>query len=112
MPSAHALSVFRCLTAPFVLPPPPHPEHTPVQVVREAYPDLTAQDKSSKYHDPKATADDPRWSMVDFKLVSQEMLMTGQLNGRGCCGRGGVVVGGGGGKGRVVYGTQPSARLV
>jgi predicted RNA-binding protein with PUA-like domain len=41
-----------------------------VQVVREAYPDLTAQDKSSKYHDPKASPGDPRWSMVDFKLVS------------------------------------------
>jgi predicted RNA-binding protein with PUA-like domain len=42
-----------------------------MQVVREAYPDLTAQDKSSKYFDTKATADDPRWSMVDFKLVRQ-----------------------------------------
>lgn len=40
-----------------------------LQVVREAYPDLTAQDKGSKYFDPKATPEDPRWSMVDFKLV-------------------------------------------
>lgn len=42
----------------------------PPQVVREAYPDLTAQVKSGKYYDPKATPEDPRWSMVDFKLVS------------------------------------------
>jgi hypothetical protein len=38
--------------------------------VREAYPDLTAQDKGSKYYDAKASPEDPRWSMVDFKLVS------------------------------------------
>lgn len=42
-----------------------------VEVVREAYPDLTAQDKGSKYFDPKATPEDPRWSMVDFKLVRE-----------------------------------------
>lgn len=40
-----------------------------MQVVREAYPDLTAQDKGSKYYDAKASPEDPRWSMVDFKLV-------------------------------------------
>lgn len=40
-----------------------------VEVVREAYPDPTAQDPRSPYHDPKATADDPIWSMVDVKLV-------------------------------------------
>jgi predicted RNA-binding protein with PUA-like domain len=55
---------------PHVFHPSPLTPRTPVQVVREAYPDLTAQDKSSKYHDPKATPEDPRWSMVDFKLVS------------------------------------------
>lgn len=38
-----------------------------VEVVREAYPDHTAQDPESKYHDPKASADDPRWVMVDVK---------------------------------------------
>ena len=38
------------------------------KVVREAYPDLTALDASSPYFDPKATAADPRWVMVDLKL--------------------------------------------
>jgi len=37
-------------------------------VVREAYPDLTALDSASPYYDPKATAEDPRWVMVDLKL--------------------------------------------
>jgi predicted RNA-binding protein with PUA-like domain len=40
-----------------------------VEVVREAYPDATAQDPRSDYHDPKATPDNPIWSMVDVKLV-------------------------------------------
>lgn len=35
------------------------------RVVRESYPDLYAQDKKSKYYDPRATADNPRWFMVD-----------------------------------------------
>jgi len=39
-----------------------------VQVVREAYPDHTALDPDSNYYDPKSTADDPRWIMVDIKL--------------------------------------------
>jgi predicted RNA-binding protein with PUA-like domain len=40
-----------------------------VEVVREVYPDATAQDPRSDYHDPKATPDNPIWSMVDVKLV-------------------------------------------
>jgi len=36
-----------------------------VKVSSEAYPDHTALDKKSKYHDPKATIDNPRWCMVD-----------------------------------------------
>jgi len=39
-----------------------------VEVVREAYPDHTALDKKGKYHDPKATKENPRWVMVDVKL--------------------------------------------
>ncbi len=35
---------------------------------REAYPDYTALDPESKYHDPKASADNPRWVMVDVKF--------------------------------------------
>jgi predicted RNA-binding protein with PUA-like domain len=40
-----------------------------VTVVREAYPDDTAWNPTSTYYDPKASADDPRWSMVDVKLL-------------------------------------------
>ena len=39
-----------------------------VEVVREAYPDFTALDPESHYHDPKCTGDDNRWSMVDVRL--------------------------------------------
>jgi len=39
------------------------------KVVREAYPDHTAWDPTSDYHDPKAGPDHPRWSMVDVQLV-------------------------------------------
>jgi len=39
-----------------------------VTVVREAYVDHTALDPQSRYFDPKATADNPRWCMVDIKL--------------------------------------------
>lgn len=39
-----------------------------VKVVREAYPDPTALDPASKYYDPKATPDNPRWVVVDVKL--------------------------------------------
>lgn len=38
------------------------------KVVKEAYPDHTAQDPESTYFDPKATADNPRWFMVDVKF--------------------------------------------
>jgi len=36
-----------------------------VKVVREAYPDFTARDRSSPYFDPKATEANPIWEMVD-----------------------------------------------
>jgi predicted RNA-binding protein with PUA-like domain len=39
------------------------------EVVREGYPDPTALDPASQYYDPKASADDPRWFMVDLRLV-------------------------------------------
>lgn len=41
------------------------------RVVREGYPDPTAQDPSNAYHDPKATPDDPRWYMVDIAFVAK-----------------------------------------
>jgi len=40
-----------------------------VEIVREAYPDASAWDPRSDYHDPKASPDNPIWSMVDVKLV-------------------------------------------
>jgi predicted RNA-binding protein with PUA-like domain len=39
------------------------------EVVREAYPDHTAFDPESKYHDPKSTPENPRWYMVDIRFV-------------------------------------------
>ena len=38
-------------------------------VVREAYPDPTAWDPKSTYHDPKASPENPIWSRIDVKLV-------------------------------------------
>ena len=40
-----------------------------MKVVRESYPDFTAQNPDSKYYDPKSTTDNPRWFMVDVKFV-------------------------------------------
>jgi predicted RNA-binding protein with PUA-like domain len=39
------------------------------RIVREAYPDHHARDPASHYHDPKATADNPIWLMVDLEPV-------------------------------------------
>jgi predicted RNA-binding protein with PUA-like domain len=36
---------------------------------REAYPDPTQFERRSKYHDPAARPDNPRWLMVDVKFV-------------------------------------------
>lgn len=36
-----------------------------MRVSRAAYPDHTAQDAGSDYHDPKATPENPRWYMVN-----------------------------------------------
>ena len=38
------------------------------KVVKEAYVDHTAFDKSDKHFDPKSNKDKPRWFMVDIKL--------------------------------------------
>lgn len=40
-----------------------------VAIASKPYPDLTQFDKKSKYYDPKSTVDNPRWYMVDVKLV-------------------------------------------
>ncbi len=41
------------------------------RVAREAYPDHTAFDPTSKYFDPKSDPDDPRWLMVDVEFVEK-----------------------------------------
>ena len=40
-----------------------------VEVVGEARPDPSAWDPRSDYHDPKASPENPIWSLVDVKLV-------------------------------------------
>lgn len=59
-----------------------------VQISKEAYPDFTSWDKKSPYYDEKSTKDNPRWFMVDVKLVRKlkrnitltEMKTANQLN--------------------------------
>lgn len=59
------------------------------EVVKAGYPDHTAWDPASKYHDPKSTPDNPRWFMVDIKwkqpfkrtVTLQEMKQTPELEG-------------------------------
>ena len=41
------------------------------KVVREAYPDHTAWDPESHYHDPKSSPENPRWMMVDIQFVQE-----------------------------------------
>ena len=41
------------------------------EVCRTAYPDFTQFDPKSKYYDPKASEDNPRWMMVDVKFVAK-----------------------------------------
>jgi predicted RNA-binding protein with PUA-like domain len=38
-----------------------------MSIAREGYPDHTAWDPESKYHDPKSSPDNPRWFMVDVR---------------------------------------------
>jgi len=44
-------------------------------VSRLAYPDETQFDKKSKYFDPKASREHPRWFNVDVKLVKKTRLI-------------------------------------
>ena len=39
------------------------------EVASTPYPDPTQFKKNSKYHDPKATQEQPRWDLVDVKFV-------------------------------------------
>jgi predicted RNA-binding protein with PUA-like domain len=46
------------------------------EVCSAAYPDATQFDAKSKYFDPKATRDKPRWMHVDVKLVKKTPLLS------------------------------------
>ena len=41
------------------------------RVARESYPDPSARDPGSDYHDPRASDEDPRWFMVDIEFVEK-----------------------------------------
>ena len=41
------------------------------RIARSGYPDPTALDPDSKYFDPKASEDDPRWYRVDVEFVAR-----------------------------------------
>lgn len=41
------------------------------EVVRAGYPDFTAWDKRDPHFDPKSSAENPRWFMVDIRLVQK-----------------------------------------
>ena len=46
------------------------------KVHSSAYPDATQFDQKSKYFDPKATLENPRWMLVDVKLVKKTRLFS------------------------------------
>jgi predicted RNA-binding protein with PUA-like domain len=41
------------------------------KISKECHPDITQYDKKSDYYDPKATADNPRWFMVEVEFVEK-----------------------------------------
>ncbi|MGH7255393.1 MAG: EVE domain-containing protein [Nitrospirales bacterium] len=41
------------------------------EVVKEAYPDDSAFEKTSRYFDPRSTPEKPVWDMVDLRLVQK-----------------------------------------
>jgi predicted RNA-binding protein with PUA-like domain len=46
------------------------------EVASTAYPDATQFDKKGKYFDAAATREEPRWFMVDVKLVKKTRLLS------------------------------------
>ncbi len=46
------------------------------EVVSTAYPDPTQFDPSSPYHDPKSAQVEPRWMLVDVKVVKKTRLIS------------------------------------
>jgi predicted RNA-binding protein with PUA-like domain len=47
-----------------------------VEVAKLAYPDATQFDRRSKYFEPQATPEQPRWFNVDVKLVAKTRLVS------------------------------------
>ena len=45
-------------------------------VASATYPDETQWDKKSKYFDPKATRETPRWMLIDVKLTKKTRLLS------------------------------------
>ncbi len=45
------------------------------EVASTPYPDETQFDPKSKYHDPKATRENPRWMLVDIRATEKTRLM-------------------------------------
>lgn len=45
------------------------------EVASSAYPDPTQFDPASHYHDPKATQQEPRWQMVDVRVLRKTRLL-------------------------------------
>lgn len=45
------------------------------EVASSAYPDPTQFDPASHYHDPKATPQEPRWQMVDVRVLRKTRLL-------------------------------------
>lgn len=41
------------------------------EIVKEGYPDFTQFDPENKHYDEKADPDNPRWFMVDIKLIEK-----------------------------------------
>jgi predicted RNA-binding protein with PUA-like domain len=46
------------------------------EVASTAYPDATQFDPHSPYHDPKSKVEEPRWVLVDVKLVRKTRLLS------------------------------------
>lgn len=46
------------------------------EVVSNAYPDDTQFDAKGKYFDPKATPENPRWMLVDVRVVQKTRLLS------------------------------------
>jgi predicted RNA-binding protein with PUA-like domain len=46
------------------------------EVFGSPYPDATQFDRKSKYYDPAATREAPRWMLVDVKLVKKTRLLS------------------------------------